>query len=286
MVKQLFKRFRAWQREPSHYKPLTDENHVCLNCGLTFVGNYCPRCMQSAKTRKYVGWHTLLDGVKDTFDMETGSLIRTLLHLLLRPGYLISEYLSGKRKVCTPPLNTFIMVSVLNIMVRTLVGPVTGTAEPSISFPEEGHLFIDTLREWGKNNSWVNTIDCVFTMLTTWVLFRHSPRHPRHTLVEGFFIQVFMIMLLLLFDIVIVIGGMQNSLLLLILCPLYYMFALGPIFGYNWWGTLWRSVAVIYTGIRLYEFPVSPLTSYRAINSRITSCTIWGYTSPASQPSS
>lgn len=263
MIKQLYKRFRAWQQHPLQYKPLTDESHVCLNCGQEFVGKYCPRCMQAAKTRRYVGWDTLLDGVKDTFDLETASLLRTFWHLLWRTGYLISDYLSGKRKLCTPPLNTFFMVSVLDILTRTLVGPETVTTEPSMVLPEEGHLFIDTMKDWGKDNSWLNIIDCVFLMFTTWVLFRHSPHHPRHTLVEGFFIQVFMVMLLLLSDIVIQIGGMQQFPWPLLLWPLYYTFALGPIFGYKWWGTLWRSAAVIYTGARLYR-RLSDRPPYRA----------------------
>ena len=138
--------------------------------------------------------------------------------------------------------------------MKSLLGVELDVSKPSQWMPVEGHMFLDTVREWGRENmEWYNIIVCLFPVLIQWALFRQSPRHPRHTLVEGFFIQVFILMLIMMIDtLLIVLGGSRISKWVTLLWPLYYLFALGPIFGYNWWGTLWRSVAVIYIGTRLF----------------------------------
>ena len=254
MNKSYFLRFRQWQREPIRYKPLENENHQCLNCGQEFVGNFCPRCSQSSETGRNVEWKTLAKSIRDAFDLDKSPLLRTFWHLLWRPGYLISDYLSGKRQMCAPPLSTFMMACVVYIMVKSLLGVEMDVSKPSQWMPVEGHVFLDIVKEWGREHyEWYNVIIFLFPVFTQWVLFRHSPRHPRHTLVEGFFIQVFIIMLIVMIDtLLIILGGSRISKWVSLLWPLYYTFALGPIFGYNWWGTLWRSTAVIYTGTRLF----------------------------------
>ena len=93
--------------------PLGDKSHKCLNCGQEFVGNFCPRCSQSAETKSNVGWKTLANSVMDAFGLDTSPLLRTFWHLLWRPGHLISDYLNGKRQMCAPPLSTFIMAIML-----------------------------------------------------------------------------------------------------------------------------------------------------------------------------
>ena len=54
---------------------------------------------------------------------------------------------------------------------------------------------------------------------------------------------------LLLAIIFMVIGCKQPNKWASLLMPLYCMFTFGPLFGYNWWSTLWRSVAVILTSV-------------------------------------
>ena len=242
-LKELWQRFRQWQREPLHFKPLKDETHVCLNCGLEYVGLFCPRCGQKAKTKLRLGWNALKDDIFNTFDIEATSLARTLWHLLWRPGYLIDDYLNGKRKVCTPPINTLIMLGVLYMLVKTLLVPET---EPVEMVATSDHFFIETANNWGEQNvGWKYLFGCSFALIPTWVLFHHSPRHPRHTLVEGFFIQVFMFMLMMEIFIILMIAGQKTDIWGSVLWPFYYTFALGAVFGYNWWSTLWRSVLFI-----------------------------------------
>lgn len=250
-IKNTITRFRAWQRNPYRFKPLGNDSHHCLNCGLEYVGKFCPRCSQPAQTRCKVGWGTVIDGIKDAFDLETNSLVRTFCYLLLRPGYLIRDFLNGKRKACTPPVNTLLMVGVAFVLLQDLFGARMSVIELSLPISEEGYKFYNALNDWNtQNKGWQYLLLSVFFMIPTWLLFRHSPRHPRHTLVEGLFIQIFLFMLNLLLAIIfMVIGCKQPNKWASLLMPLYCMFTFGPLFGYNWWSTLWRSVAVILTSV-------------------------------------
>ena len=49
-LKQLFARFRDWQRNPFHFKPMVRQSHKCLSCGHEYEGNFCPNCGQKADT--------------------------------------------------------------------------------------------------------------------------------------------------------------------------------------------------------------------------------------------
>ena len=88
IIKKLFTRFRAWQRNPRTYAPMSRKEQHCLNCGQDFEGNYCPRCGQEASTGR-LSWNTVWVKVIDVWDVEQHSLPLTLWHLIWRPGYLI-----------------------------------------------------------------------------------------------------------------------------------------------------------------------------------------------------
>ena len=84
---------------------------------------------------------------------------------------------------------------------------------------------------------WGMLIFTAFMILPTWLLFRYAPRHTRHTLPEGIYIQLFMSTLVLLFFVLA--RAFTDRLLWLV--PLYYYFAFRQLFGYSIWGTLWRT---------------------------------------------
>ena len=257
-LKELWQRFRQWQLEPLHYKPLTDEKHVCLNCKQEYVGMFCPRCGQKALTENHVGWKSLKDAFFATFDLETERLFRTFWHLLWRPGYLINDYLSGKQKICTSPVNTLILIGVVFVLVRSLFGIEENEASLT-SLSLEGRTILENIDNWtDQNKGWHYLILCLFFMVPTWVLFRHSPRRPRHTLVECFFIQVFLFIIFMMLELLFMTFGEKPRMLFSVVLFFYFVFTLGPVFGYNWWSTLWRSALVILTSsLMLLIIPLS-----------------------------
>ena len=76
----------------------------CLNCGhpLDLSDKYCPNCSQANSTKKL----TLLDFFEEFFSnyfSYDSKLWQTLAALLLKPGKITREYISGKRLSYTNP---------------------------------------------------------------------------------------------------------------------------------------------------------------------------------------
>ena len=163
--------------------------------------------------------------------MDSRSLLFTLVQLLLRPGYLISDYISGKRQASFPPVKMLLIVAIVFMIAATLKDP-TPIDENDI------HSSFDLFAKWTDNNpGWsMMAISCLF-LLPTWLLYRFSPKHRKHTLPEGFFIQVFMGTLLSLIGAT---ARVTDNLYFLYLLPFYYLVAYRQLFGYGWWGTFWR----------------------------------------------
>lgn len=52
-IKDRWKAFLEWQQRPYQVAPKSAEMHRCPTCGEEFIGNYCPRCGQSARIGRY-----------------------------------------------------------------------------------------------------------------------------------------------------------------------------------------------------------------------------------------
>lgn len=89
---------------------------LCGNCGTPLLGEHCYRCGQPVKglVRRF---SSVLGDVADTlFEIDT-RLTRTVVPLLLRPGYLSREYFAGRRVRFVSPVRLFFFVSVLAFFV-------------------------------------------------------------------------------------------------------------------------------------------------------------------------
>lgn len=265
-IKEKYRRFRQWQEQPFEYTLNSDEEHHCNNCGNDFTGNYCPFCSQRAGSGR-IGWHSVRQGVMDIWGLGTRSLLYSVWQLLLRPGYIIGDYIDGKRQVSFPPVKMLFIVAVIYSMVVYWFLPdvlhvsINGDAE------QEDELF-----QWFKNHfSWAVLIISTLAILPTWVMFRYSPRHARHSLPEGFFIQVFFMVIAVVLLILLLPLDMIHSDYLSwipsLMIMAYYIIGYRQLFGYNLWGTLWRQGFVLLCGVftgfilTLVSFPELVLSS-------------------------
>lgn len=243
-IKQKYNSFKRWQEKPHDYKLLSDAVQHCNNCGNDFTGNFCPICSQKAGIGR-IGWNSVRQGVMDIWGLGTRSLLYSIWQLLLRPGHLISDYISGKRQVSFPPVKMLFIIAVLYSMLYYWLLP---KAMVNISYDEmkAGMQAFDDISMSIKNNySWFSLIMALLAVLPTWFMFRYSPRHTAHTLPEGFFIQVFLavIMLVLCFLLMplVLVDLFLYSYLALFILGIYYIIVYKYLFGYGLWGTLWRS---------------------------------------------
>ena len=225
--------FRQWQQQPIHY--WTDETeHVCNNCGHRFRGNYCPVCSQSAQQGR-VSWLSLWQNIVLLWGLESRSAVNTLLQLFLRPGYLVRDYISGRRQVSYPPFKLLVILAALVTLARLIFPSIQ--PEPS----ETGVRYLDYVFNWLHRHEDIGALTVSsFLILPTWLLFRKAPLYPGHTLPEGFFLQVYMAVLWLVLTCLIPFDSIA-----LMLSLVYSFITYKQLFGYGYWGTLWRLLVCI-----------------------------------------
>lgn len=239
-IKEQYRRFRHWQVAPTKYEDKRHEPCRCANCGHDVTTEFCPICGQRSGVGR-ITWQTVQQGVMLLWGMDNRSMPYSLWQLLWRPGYFIHDYLSGHRQVSFPPVKMLFIIAFFVVLLEHLIGSST---------PETTTTAIDTTTFWGSiehfletNVGWAMLLANSLFILPMWVLFRFSPRYECHTLPEGFFIQVFMSTLMLLISLISDVVGLISEtasdwLFILVLC--YYVITYHQLFGYGWWGTIWR----------------------------------------------
>ena len=187
-IKGKYRQFKQWQLNPVKYVDCEDV-HYCNNCGLMFSGNFCPRCSQKADLGR-ISWKSVRNGVMDIWGLGTRSLLYSIWQLLLRPGYFISDYISGKRQVSFPPVKMLFIVTVIySLVIYWLFPKVFGIQLHDID--ENSRQLLSNYYNWYESHfSWAMLGMSVLAILPTWIMFRYAPRNTRHSLPEGFFIQV------------------------------------------------------------------------------------------------
>ncbi len=265
VLEEKYRRFRQWQLQPFDYHDSHD-HHGCCNCGAESDNNYCPRCGQKAVYGP-ITWRSVWQGVMDVWGVGTRSLPYTLWQLLWRPGYLIRDYISGKRQVSFPPVKMLVVVAVAFYFVGNWFFPEfwgeLQETKNEVSTETGMTYYMETSAIWlSQHYEWAFLTLFSLMIIPTWFVFRSAPRYPRHTLPQGFFIQVFMtnqfllwlfigslvLRLLQVTDVEATVSAMVISTVILVLLIDYHQ-----LFGYSWWGTAWRiAAAVIMISLLLY----------------------------------
>lgn len=68
----------------------------CANCNNAVKGNFCTECGQSIKVSR-INIFNVIEELQFSFLHINKGIVYTVKELLLRPGYTIKSYLSGKR---------------------------------------------------------------------------------------------------------------------------------------------------------------------------------------------
>ena len=117
-IKERYKRFKEWEQQPHEVMPLSEDEHVCATCGTRFEGNYCPRCGQSARIGRYSFKKALLLYL-DVWGLGNRGMFRSIRDLILRPGYMIRDYLRGMQMAYFPPFKMFFLLFTLSILIQS-----------------------------------------------------------------------------------------------------------------------------------------------------------------------
>ena len=127
--------------------PIYTRQHICRNCKTRFTGRYCYNCGQSASVAR-LNFASVLDNLLDGItNMARGSFF-TIINLFTRPGYLINDYIKGKRIIFAKPFQMlFVLAAVYtlcgqlkhpaNLENESVVGQNTILAEKSVTAGQE-----------------------------------------------------------------------------------------------------------------------------------------------------
>lgn len=202
-IKDRYRRFVEWQQRPHQMMQKSAEHHCCRTCGEEYQGNYCPQCGQPAKIGRYSFKNAILLFL-DVWGMGNRGMFRTLRDLILRPGYMTRDYISGMQMAYFPPFKllfllvafSFIVISGFNLSGKNIddeeVNIVLKYKQESVTaehskklltederFDEEYQHFVDKFMEFQENSPaifWL-VILSIFSV-PLYFLFKKSPNIP------------------------------------------------------------------------------------------------------------
>jgi hypothetical protein len=88
------------------------QENYCLNCGSKLRGKFCHYCGQKKLEHDHGILATLAHFVGDFVHFDS-LIFRTLFPLLFRPGFLVNEYLAGRRARFLNPIRMYVFLSIV-----------------------------------------------------------------------------------------------------------------------------------------------------------------------------
>ena len=268
--RETYRKFWRRQQEARRFR-MSDERHVCKNCGREFTGNYCPCCGQRHSVGP-VTWDSIREGIMDLWGVGTRSMPFTIWQLLTRPGYLIGDYISGRRQVSFPPVKMLVFTAMIIYILDHLLGlnvfgstDSSETAKTAETVATSSSTIIDRFFAWFESHyDWSVLLIFSLLILPTWIVFRRAPRQTGHSLPQGFFVQVFnsvlFLVLVFLFSILkfpLMLGNASDDLLMCVSLVIFggqVVVVYRQLFGYSLRGTLWRMLPLL--GLTIIELTI------------------------------
>ena len=270
-------RFKAWREQPRQIAPMTQEEHECLNCHDHYIGNFCPRCGQAATTNRF-SMKVAAENFADAYGMGERGMFRTMRDLILRPGYMILDYLRGMRVSYFAPFKMFFLLFAISTLVThgfnikgQRVYDDTETVAETLKSDEEiadgetvttgtddleidgkpvkvsdrtkafFHKLFDKLERFEKRFPSINTL-IVLMILSgfLYLFFRHCPNIPDLRYSEFFMVLLYTANMYTIYSIVFDFFCLSKLSSSAIFLTLI---PLKQMSGYSWWRTALKTVA-------------------------------------------
>ena len=290
-VKERYRRFSEWKQQPHLVAPLSEEEHECATCGTRFEGNYCPRCGQSARIGRYSFKKALLLFL-DVWGVGNRGMFRSIRDLILRPGYMIRDYLRGMQMAYFPPFKMFFLLIALSLVVDSglniqginrskqneaeeheIVAGWFNSAEKQAETQAkeastlntdktdstEGEKAADSVSD--KLNKLLKQHISAFILgslllfsLPLYLLFRHSPAIPDLHLSECFVAMVYITNMIIIYNIIpsLLCFSVKAEMIYGMLAMLLAIIPIKQLSGYSYPSTIWRVIVALIPFIILF----------------------------------
>lgn len=216
----------------------------------------------------------------ELWGLGSRNIFFTIGHLFSRPGYMISDYLNGKRNCYLQPFKTFVVLTLLFIQVawlfdieipqREAITPIFTTAfENAQKLDQEKASRILTITQSIDNiNHWRDThlaygilLGSIMVSLLTWLLWRKSPRvgsqewekATGEQIVGYNFAEILTVIVYILcqmqvltiFYIIFLRTLPTNMVLFNLILFIILLIDFKQLFQRGWWATIWRTCLVL-----------------------------------------
>ena len=102
---------------------MATESAACANCDTLRQGAYCYACGQNDRDYRRSLPPMLWDLLSEAFELD-GRLVRTIRALLLRPGFLSTEFSANRRASYVSPIRLYLFSSILFFFTLSLTSDV------------------------------------------------------------------------------------------------------------------------------------------------------------------
>ena len=129
------------------------KSNICYNCEtiLAHSQDYCPSCGQENHSRQ-ASTHVLISDFMSDYLAFDSKLFRSIIPLLIKPGFITKKYLEGKRQQFIPPIRVFLFLSFIYFGLSFLLNSDSNTI--SVTYNEQGQSedAIREIAEYFSNN--------------------------------------------------------------------------------------------------------------------------------------
>lgn len=128
---------------------MSTEKKICLNCGyeLAEEAMYCAKCGQKYSEKNGTVQDFFVDFLGDYFTFDS-KIFRSIIPLIIKPGFLTTEYLIGRRVRYIPPLRLYIFISIIFFLIFRFANPASGT------MMDEENMMSQNMFDYFLNNHW------------------------------------------------------------------------------------------------------------------------------------
>lgn len=110
---------RGWMMKP---REAATEVRVCKNCGYEMQAHYCPNCGQPYDTDR-LNVRNMFSNVFSAFFSVDNGFLHTLIDLCWRPGYMVRDYLQGRRVNYFKPFQTLFTMAAIFLIFCQVIDP-------------------------------------------------------------------------------------------------------------------------------------------------------------------